>query len=325
MKGLVYKKKVDMRVDKSINLLCDAMIELLKKNHIDDIRITKIAEMAGVARLTFYNHFDNKSSLLRECFNRLMQPAVEKIETLVTHSHSKDDLLLGIIKVIVTHVNINRELLYLFIENDHGKTVYWALNNFINNVFILINKKYLYFASSYLPSLLVEDFIIGGLTYIVYDLIKQNNYFDEKLAIDYFYDLIENFKYSVATPRRELFKDSKNKVFEILSKRIASTLLTGKNLSLITIDRESCPDIYYEFNDIDMIYILVSNLDSIDYKLLKELGNDLSIFDTNFILKLHTTVDTDKKIVNLLESFKSDDAQNIFAIITAKKNLAWMN
>ena len=74
-----------------------------------------------------------------------------------------------------------------------------------------------------------------------------------------------------------------------------------------------------------MIYILVSNVDSIDYKLLKELGNDLSIFDTNFILKLHTTVDTEKKIVNLLESFKTDDTQNIFAIITAKKNLAWMN
>ncbi len=62
------KVLVDRRVQKTRQLLKDALIALISEKGFEAVTIQDILDRANVGRSTFYIHFDNKHDLLHSCF-----------------------------------------------------------------------------------------------------------------------------------------------------------------------------------------------------------------------------------------------------------------
>ena len=54
----------DLRIIKTKKALKEALFELLKKQHFDELSVNSICERAGVRRATFYKHFKDKYDFL---------------------------------------------------------------------------------------------------------------------------------------------------------------------------------------------------------------------------------------------------------------------
>ena len=66
------KHKLDRRVQRTVQSLRTALLELIKEKNYDDISIEEITERANVGRATFYLHFKDKEDLLLEEFTEIM-------------------------------------------------------------------------------------------------------------------------------------------------------------------------------------------------------------------------------------------------------------
>lgn len=62
------KVVVDRRVQKTRQLLKDALIALISEKGFEAVSIQEILDRANVGRSTFYLHFENKQDLLHRCF-----------------------------------------------------------------------------------------------------------------------------------------------------------------------------------------------------------------------------------------------------------------
>lgn len=69
------KNPEDPRIVQSKTALRQAFLSLMEKKNFDKITITEIAERAGVARLTFYLHYETKEELLLDIFDDLFGKA----------------------------------------------------------------------------------------------------------------------------------------------------------------------------------------------------------------------------------------------------------
>lgn len=64
--------KTDKRIAKTKNLLKAALVELLSKKKLEDITIIELTNQAGVNRKTFYLHYKDVSSILKDIENNLV-------------------------------------------------------------------------------------------------------------------------------------------------------------------------------------------------------------------------------------------------------------
>jgi Transcriptional regulator len=62
------KDKTDRRIQKTRQLLKDALISLILEKGFESVTIQEILDRANVGRSTFYMHFENKYELLHSCF-----------------------------------------------------------------------------------------------------------------------------------------------------------------------------------------------------------------------------------------------------------------
>jgi AcrR family transcriptional regulator len=68
------KPRIDPRVTRTRQLLFDGLIDLVKTNRWDKIRVQDVLENTGVSRSAFYAHFDNKYDLLTSGIPELAIP-----------------------------------------------------------------------------------------------------------------------------------------------------------------------------------------------------------------------------------------------------------
>lgn len=61
----------DPRVQRTRERLRRSLLELLAEEDYRDITLQDVVERAGVARSTFYNHYDDQDQLLADCFAAL--------------------------------------------------------------------------------------------------------------------------------------------------------------------------------------------------------------------------------------------------------------
>lgn len=75
-------RKVDRRIQRTRQLLRDAMIELVTERGYENITIQDITDHANVARTTFYLHFKDKDDLLIQTFKDTFEEMMSGIPTI---------------------------------------------------------------------------------------------------------------------------------------------------------------------------------------------------------------------------------------------------
>ena len=74
--------KDDKRKRLSVELLKQALIELLQKKDMDRISIKELCETAGINRSTFYTYYDTQHELLEEIEDDILKELIVRFQNL---------------------------------------------------------------------------------------------------------------------------------------------------------------------------------------------------------------------------------------------------
>lgn len=112
-------EKLDRRVQRTRQLLSQALIELILEKGYEAVRIQDIADRANLRAATLYLHYRNKEDLLLHTLETMFDKLVEKLQAL-----PQDDTAETIhqeIKAVFQHVQENKDL-YQVIMGGQGST-----------------------------------------------------------------------------------------------------------------------------------------------------------------------------------------------------------
>ena len=101
--------------DDTASKLREALIKLLRKRDWDRIGVKELASFAGIARSTFYLHFQNKDELLDAGFSSLRKFVLAAHRPLTSHRF-------GFIEPLAEHLFENREL-FLALAGTHASGI----------------------------------------------------------------------------------------------------------------------------------------------------------------------------------------------------------
>lgn len=188
---MTNRRKEDLRSRRSQEKLSDALLALLRTKKIDKISVKEIAKEAGISPLTFYNHFKNKLDLLDFCFYSKLEPVLQRIPDLIKGAGDSQEALERIVRAFVHFVFQNLELLSNLVRNDTSRTIYWAMTKLDHTIFQNVRKtngQLFIFAD--LPDEIVDTFFAGGLTFLIYELIRTGAKYTEEEATRFFVRLV---------------------------------------------------------------------------------------------------------------------------------------
>lgn len=124
-------EKLDARIEKTLDKLRKALIELMKEESIDSITVTALCRKAGINRNTFYAHFGEPVELLQNIEDSLLGRMWQTLSKVDTDALDLKNFVTGILTVI----NCNRETCQVILS-PHGRS-----RNFINRIVGMLQEK----------------------------------------------------------------------------------------------------------------------------------------------------------------------------------------
>lgn len=128
-------KKVDVRVQRTYEVLTAALFSLLKRKSFDDLTVLEICEEADVHRATFYKHFVDKYDFLNACINLKLSALVfDEIEKPYSPHTLKANCMI-MIERVYKFIENNREIFVCICKDNcslaFNNTLSDAISNFI--------------------------------------------------------------------------------------------------------------------------------------------------------------------------------------------------
>ncbi|MBV6400803.1 MAG: hypothetical protein CNIPEHKO_01097 [Anaerolineales bacterium] len=124
------KTKTDRRVQRTLQSLRAALLELIKEKNYDDISIEEITERANVGRATFYLHYKDKEDLLLEEFSETIYDQAQVLSEVPfsawvpasTKDSGKNKPLQPLL-LVFQHVHDHSELYYLLLKSANASKI----------------------------------------------------------------------------------------------------------------------------------------------------------------------------------------------------------
>lgn len=113
------KKKEDLRIIKTKASLYRGLMELMKDNTFESIKISDICTASLINRSTFYDHFNDKFELLQALINDMREELITSLSKSIESNNIKE-YYMEVIKVLLDHI-------------DKHKTIYSAVAKINNN------------------------------------------------------------------------------------------------------------------------------------------------------------------------------------------------
>lgn len=182
-------KATDLRIVKTRKALADALFELLNKKSFDEIKVVDICEAAMVHRTTFYKHFEDKYHLLNYVINDIINELTEGISSNTQYS-TPEEFYTALLHVLVEYVHKNETKFRLIAKNN-------VSNMFVHTMHGIISAHILEFLKDFskrgysfeVPLPLIAQYRSGGMIFVTYYLLENNNPYDVDELYNYMYCL----------------------------------------------------------------------------------------------------------------------------------------
>lgn len=115
------ERKVDRRVKYTKALLKDALVKLLKDNHISKVSVKSLCEVADVNRSTFYTHYTDQFDLLRQIEDEIINNLKNFLEQYVDDQMPITEQNL---KGVLEYAKANADLFTILLGNNSDKSFY---------------------------------------------------------------------------------------------------------------------------------------------------------------------------------------------------------
>ena len=125
------KKKSDRRVQRTQQLLEQALLSLIKEKAFEAISVQEIIDRANVGRATFYQHYDNKEDLLESGFEGLEARLKERQRQTLSCGRSLDERLFAFSHELLAHAHEHRDVFPAMIGKRGGAVIQHVLRKLL--------------------------------------------------------------------------------------------------------------------------------------------------------------------------------------------------
>ncbi len=180
--------KKDLRVIKTQNLLYNTLIELMRDNTFESIKVSDICDKAMINRSTFYDHYQDKYELLMDYIKTLESSFLEELDKNKNIVNTKE-FYIEMIKLIIDYIDEKRDVYYSILINNRNSIIIDILLNVITKD---VNKRIgnVDTNKTRIPSDFISNFYIGSVAGICASWIRDNKTYSKEEITKYLEILI---------------------------------------------------------------------------------------------------------------------------------------
>ena len=130
-KVMVVPKRRDRRVERSQQLIREALLSLIREKGFEALTVQEIIDRANVGRATFYAHFDNKDDLLVSGFEDLRASLKARQREALSRGRTIEDRVFGFSQDVFAHTNEYRDVFRVMVGKRSGTTVERLLHKLV--------------------------------------------------------------------------------------------------------------------------------------------------------------------------------------------------
>jgi AcrR family transcriptional regulator len=170
----MIKEKPDRRVQRTRQLLRDALVSLILEKGYQKITVQNIIDRANIGRSTFYAHFRDKEDLLLSGFDELAHDLNRHMRSHEVNADEQGHLLHSLEFFI--HADSNKELYKAMMESGGGDLVLDIARQHMHD-HIEAHLNQIPFIGEEIPLVVITNFLAGSLlTMITWWLEQENPY-----------------------------------------------------------------------------------------------------------------------------------------------------
>lgn len=171
------RKKEDLRIIKTKASLYRGLMELMKKNTFESIKISDICSASLINRSTFYDHFNDKFELLEALINDMRE---ELITSLSISIDSKDikEYYMEVIKVLLNHIDKHKDIYSAVVKINNNSVAKDMLTlALLNSITEEVNQNFI--NETGIPTKTLVLFYTSGIMNIILEELIDPNRFDK--------------------------------------------------------------------------------------------------------------------------------------------------
>ena len=188
------KKKKDLRVIKTQTILYNTLLELLKEQPFEKIKVSNICQRARINRSTFYSHYNDKYELMVDFMNNLKESLKEELKK-NNYSPNTRDYYIKMIGLLLNHIEEKKDVYQFALVNNENSIIIEMIENTIIDDITRSIEENNYNGNFKIPTEIISKFYIGGVIIVGASWLKGNIKYSKNQLIEYFDKLIpDNFK-----------------------------------------------------------------------------------------------------------------------------------
>ena len=174
------KEKVDLRIVKTNKVLYEALLDLLKEQTFEEIKVSDICAKALVNRSTFYSHFNDKFELVASFMNDLKDELLSQLNNIDKNITLKE-YYLKLIEVFLNHIDGQEDVYKSILINNRNSIIMDMMYNTIAED-IRTRVKY---NQLNVPEEIFISYYLGAIVNVGIDWLKSNKKYSKEEMLEY--------------------------------------------------------------------------------------------------------------------------------------------
>ena len=180
------RTNTDLRVIKTKNAIYDALVNLLRDNIFEEIKVSDICKKALINRSTFYAHFEDKYDLFMSFIDDLSTSFSEELKG-ISENLTVREYYLELIKTFLNHIEGKEDIYRSIMINNRNSImmdmIYDTINDDINR---RIEK-----SIRGVPGEIVSSFYLGAVVNVGVEWFKNGKAYTKEEIFEYLEKLIK--------------------------------------------------------------------------------------------------------------------------------------
>ena len=174
------KEKVDLRIIKTNKVLYEALLDLLKEQTFEEIKVSDICAKALVNRSTFYAHFNDKFELVASFMNDLKDELLSQLNNIDKNITIKE-YYLKLIEVFLNHIDGQEDVYKSILINNRNSIIMDMMYNTIaEDIRTRVKNNELN-----VPEEIFISYYLGAIVNVGIDWLKSNKKYSKEEMLEY--------------------------------------------------------------------------------------------------------------------------------------------
>ena len=174
------KEKVDLRIIKTNKVLYESLLDLLKDQTFEEIKVSDICSKALVNRSTFYAHFNDKYELVASFINDLKESLTSELKN-IDKNISLKEYYLKLIEVFINHIEGQEDVYKSILVNNRNSIIMDMIYNTIaDDIRLRVKDNVLN-----IPEDVFVSYHLGAIVNVGIEWLKSNKKYSKEEMLDY--------------------------------------------------------------------------------------------------------------------------------------------